>query len=147
MSRYKDFTLAYFGNKCQICGQKGKKFVLHHKDGNQLNNALENWTLLCSSCHNKQHKRLGTNSQKHGEHITTVKELIDRYGSREIITMLKTPQRWQTLEDNIPLSTRTLAKRLKEGTEGGIIERFVDNGNTFYRLSAKGMFDFGEGST
>ena len=40
---------------CEICGSN-KNVDVHHKDGNYLNNSLENLQRLCRSCHNKVHR-------------------------------------------------------------------------------------------
>lgn len=48
--------VALRGRKCECCGLTewiGQKITLeiHHKDGNRLNNSLENLELLCPNCH------------------------------------------------------------------------------------------------
>ena len=40
--------------KCEKCG-KDQSLEIHHKDGNHYNNSLENYIVLCSVCHRKQH--------------------------------------------------------------------------------------------
>ena len=42
------------GGCCEICGSE-KNVDVHHKDGNYLNNSLENLQRLCRSCHMKEH--------------------------------------------------------------------------------------------
>ena len=44
---------------CNRCGKQDAKDV-HHKDGNHLNNSLENLERICRSCHNLAHKRKGS---------------------------------------------------------------------------------------
>jgi len=49
---YRTIVLAYFNNRCQICGcSDEKRLEVHHIDGNIKNNRLENLTLLCIECH------------------------------------------------------------------------------------------------
>ena len=58
-------------NKCEICGiseWQGKKLVcqLHHKDGNNKNNNLENLQMLCPNCHSQTENFCGSaNEKKH----------------------------------------------------------------------------------
>lgn len=55
--------------KCADCGLEsfynGKKLVLqlHHIDGNNLNNKLENLTILCPNCHSQTDNFTGKNSK------------------------------------------------------------------------------------
>jgi len=50
--------------QCERCGKIGIKnetsghwnLDIHHKDGNPLNNSLENLEVLCRSCHEKHHR-------------------------------------------------------------------------------------------
>lgn len=35
----------------------GKRAHIHHRDGDPLNNELENIMVLCSSCHAKEHRK------------------------------------------------------------------------------------------
>lgn len=51
-----------FYNICEICDSE-KNLEIHHKDGNRLNNDLENLQLLCRSCHSKQHRGKEWHSQ------------------------------------------------------------------------------------
>jgi len=47
---------------CEICGEKydGKRrFEVHHKDGDETNNCIENYLWCCSSCHKKEHYKMG----------------------------------------------------------------------------------------
>ena len=55
-------------NKCEICGiteWNNKPIIcqLHHKDGNHLNNNLENLQILCPNCHSQTDNYCG-NSNK-----------------------------------------------------------------------------------
>lgn len=40
---------------CEICGSN-KNVDVHHKDGNPMNNSIENLQRLCRSCHTKVHR-------------------------------------------------------------------------------------------
>ena len=44
---------------CNRCGKSDAKDV-HHKDGNHLNNSVENLERICRSCHNREHKQRGS---------------------------------------------------------------------------------------
>jgi hypothetical protein len=45
---------AYFNNECNIC--KGNKNLrIHHIDGDNSNDVIENFVLLCSMCHGDAH--------------------------------------------------------------------------------------------
>lgn len=43
---------------CESCGA-GSLLGLHHKDGDRMNNSLENLATLCASCHTSEHWRTG----------------------------------------------------------------------------------------
>lgn len=49
-----------FDNTCCLCGRHKrddeKHFACHHKDFNKKNNDIENFELLCPSCHQKKHR-------------------------------------------------------------------------------------------
>lgn len=40
-------------HRCYICNDKAKKPIVHHRDGNQQNNAPGNLTTICLPCHDK----------------------------------------------------------------------------------------------
>lgn len=48
------------GFQCVHCGKEYPTFrlVVHHKDGNNKNNVMENFMTLCLSCHRKEHWRM-----------------------------------------------------------------------------------------
>ena len=65
-----------------------------------------------------------------------------RKGSQEVIEELNAEAlTWKEMEDKVPLSTRTLSKRLKEGMEKGFIDKLErpSNGKSAYSLSAKAV--------
>lgn len=49
-------TVSLTGHTCELCSKKAR--VRHHRDGNVLNNNIENLQLLCYRCHYWIH-RLG----------------------------------------------------------------------------------------
>ena len=52
--------------KCQICGKECDRLEVHHLDGDHGNNELDNLSLICPSCHKKEHYR-NHNRNKIGE--------------------------------------------------------------------------------
>lgn len=66
----------YKEEKCECCGLiewLGKKIPLqlHHKDGNELNNSLENLQILCPNCHAQTDNWCSKNRKR------SVAELVD----------------------------------------------------------------------
>lgn len=62
------------GRKCECCGSShwlGKEITLevHHKDGDSLNNTLDNLELLCPNCHSLTDNWRGKNIKKKMIHI------------------------------------------------------------------------------
>lgn len=51
-------------NKCEICGTQDFKMEFHHKDGDHLNEVIENVVFLCNSCHKKEDYRIGNRTGK-----------------------------------------------------------------------------------
>ena len=45
------------GYVCQGCGKRGARWEIHHQDGNNKNNALDNLVVYCGDCHYKAHYR------------------------------------------------------------------------------------------
>lgn len=55
--------------KCEICGliswlDKEISLQLHHKDGDNTNNSLENLQILCPNCHSQTNNYAGKNAKK-----------------------------------------------------------------------------------
>lgn len=44
---------------CDLCGTE-VNLHRHHIDGNRENNSIENFQILCQTCHIKKHLELGT---------------------------------------------------------------------------------------
>lgn len=60
--------------KCEICGivdwlGKELSFQLHHKDGDNTNNTLENLQILCPNCHSQTENYAGKNIKTKNESI------------------------------------------------------------------------------
>lgn len=53
------------GNKCEICGATNCRLEIHHIDGDHSNAGqnFSNLQTLCSSCHKKEHYKLGRKKQ------------------------------------------------------------------------------------
>jgi len=46
-----------FHSKCEKC-LSTSNLIVHHKDANRRNNTLDNFEVLCKSCHAIVHKRI-----------------------------------------------------------------------------------------
>ncbi len=55
---YRRLAIAAYGNVCIKCGKQasGRQIDVHHRDGNRLNNALDNLVVLCRGCHLREHR-------------------------------------------------------------------------------------------
>lgn len=56
--------LEYYNNNlkksyCEICNKTNCRLEIHHKDNRHGNNEVENLITVCSSCHKKEHYKLG----------------------------------------------------------------------------------------
>jgi hypothetical protein len=69
-------TLTFIrGHSCERCGQKEWldtpiPLEVHHKDGDSLNNEMDNLELLCPNCHALTDNYRGKNINKHDEKIS-----------------------------------------------------------------------------
>jgi len=54
-SEIKKIVFERDNHKCQRCGSTDS-LILHHLDGNDLNNEFHNLVLLCRTCHQNMHK-------------------------------------------------------------------------------------------
>lgn len=49
---YRAIAIIYLDHKCSICEERRlEQLDVHHKDGNNKNNELENLVFLCKKCH------------------------------------------------------------------------------------------------
>ena len=72
---------------CEICGEpysEATRFELHHKDGDETNNIIENYLWCCVSCHKKEHYKMGrTKVFGKGIHTNTNKIISIEYVGKE----------------------------------------------------------------
>jgi len=54
---YRNKAYELYGKKCDRCGAT-ENILVHHKDGNRLNNKEENLQVLCRKCHSKIHNEM-----------------------------------------------------------------------------------------
>lgn len=75
-AQMKDALVALKGHQCENCGlsvwnEQSIPLEVHHKDGDHLNNEIENLSLLCPNCHALTENWRGKNiSKPKGEIIT-----------------------------------------------------------------------------
>lgn len=92
------------GNKCGRCKKEineanGRKYHIHHIDGNIYNNDISNLIILCPSCHMKTHQENGTYPKKYRCKIR------DRFGYSSVefieagISNYKNLKPWETIKD------------------------------------------------
>lgn len=56
---YREKCLSQKINTCYACGDASSDLVVHHVDGDDNNNALENLVPMCRSCHSRLHTSKG----------------------------------------------------------------------------------------
>ena len=54
---YRTKAYLYYGKVCNRCNTD-KNLLVHHKDGNRLNNNMNNLIILCKKCHSKLHREI-----------------------------------------------------------------------------------------
>ena len=72
--------------KCEMCGLTewmGKPIVLqlHHKDGNNQNNSLDNLMILCPNCHSQTENYCGKSKEKEEKHCPICGRIITERGN------------------------------------------------------------------
>lgn len=82
----------YKERKCEKCGiteWMGKEIVfhLHHKDGNHINNKLDNLEVLCPNCHSQTDTFAGKNSKKN---INKKEKIKPKVSKEELFKILET---------------------------------------------------------
>jgi len=60
---YKTKALQAYGKLCNRCNSD-KNIMVHHKDGNKMNNDIDNLEVLCAVCHIKLHNQIGILSKQ-----------------------------------------------------------------------------------
>ena len=93
--------IALRGNKCECCELEEWRGVpialqVHHKDGDTLNNTLENLVLLCPNCHAQTENYCGKNKERLG---LNEEELVEALRTSEnihqaLVKIGKTDGRW-----------------------------------------------------
>lgn len=77
MSRYRKFIKS----ECEVCSGKfrhpSKGLVVHHKDRDRSNNAIENLVTLCGSCHLTWHRQERGKSYKKYPRILNWDEWVE----------------------------------------------------------------------
>jgi len=58
---YRKKALDAHGERCVVCGES--EDVIHHKDGDNSNNTVDNLTPLCAACHQKVHAGIADNEE------------------------------------------------------------------------------------
>ena len=85
--KQKLFALGIKENKCEICGiseWNGKPIMcaLHHIDGNNQNNSLENLQILCPNCHSQTENYAGRNAKINAPKKKKTKEEMSKIHSK-----------------------------------------------------------------
>lgn len=85
-------------DKCNKCGltsiwqDEPINLHLHHRDGNNRNNVVENLEILCPNCHSQTHNYSGKKKQKAKHNIISEQEIIDAiktsYNKRQALLKL-----------------------------------------------------------
>ena len=120
-------------NKCEICGiteWNGKPLVmqLHHIDGNNSNNSLDNLQMLCPNCHSQTENYCGlANEKKHNYCKDCGKEItenatycnkclgkhhrkVERPSIEELINKFKETKSFLALSKIYGVSDKTISK-------------------------------------
>lgn len=89
-----DAIVALRGRKCENCGfetwlEQPITLEVHHKDGEHLNNELDNLQLLCPNCHSYTENWRGKNIQTAQEKVATAKKK-EPVSEEELIESLRT---------------------------------------------------------
>ena len=120
-------------NKCEICGitkWNGKPLVmqLHHIDGNNKNNSLDNLQMLCPNCHSQTENYCGlANEKKHNYCKDCGKEItenatycnkclgkhhrkVERPSEEELIEEFKNSKSFLSIGKKYGVSDKTISK-------------------------------------
>lgn len=66
-ARLRSAVIKRDGERCSVCGSFTRKLYMHHHDQNRKNNSLQNFMLVCRSCHSAIHaifKNLGARAKQ-----------------------------------------------------------------------------------
>lgn len=60
-TRLEDYRENHMKDHCELCGKKGGRLEIHHKNGDHsfVGNRFENLITVCQSCHKKEHYKMG----------------------------------------------------------------------------------------
>lgn len=103
---YRIKAIAHYPYKCDICGLT-ERLVVHHSDGNRLNNDISNLRILCPTCHRNQHK---SPSSYRG----VFSDVAIERGVRDILSGLRVDLR----DSNFVETPKRVAKMFAEVLEG-----------------------------
>ena len=120
-------------NKCELCGiseWNGKPLVmqLHHIDGNNKNNSLENLQLLCPNCHSQTENYCGNSNEKSHNYckdcgkeisrkatyctqcLSKHRRKVERPSEKELIESFKTHKSFLSMSKTYGVSDKTISK-------------------------------------
>jgi len=136
MPSYRRILFEALGNKCEVTGCNRTDLCIHHKDGNEENNSLENLALLCRKHHKREHSQMLSG-------LPTFDSGFFRKGSDVVLEAIyrKKELRWKEWY-SLSLYSKTqttFSKIVKDFIDLGLVER-VPHGkhHPTFRITRKG---------
>ena len=74
---FKNFKARHKGQPCELCGEYDKKMETHHINMDRTNNSDENLMWLCTSCHKKEHYKMGRTKRGENGYNVDYVQIID----------------------------------------------------------------------